>query len=281
MGPLSEAGLARFCAALEAACGLAYTADKTYLFEARLGGFVTRHRVTTYDQLAELFERDPVARREVIEALVTSETYFFRDEGTFRLLPELLARLGPTPGAPAVVWSLGCATGQELWSILFALADDPRLPPAAIRPIGIDISTRALARVEAGVYSDFETRRGLDEARRQRFMEPYEGAWRVARPWRDLPRWVQGNLREGLDHLPRPDVVFCRNVLIYFDDALKRTIMRAIAARLAPGGFVVLGNAEGAMLFEDMFVRDRGEGAVRRPLGPNGPSSDGAVRLCP
>lgn len=281
MGSLSEAGLPRFCAALEAACGLAYAADKTYLFDARLGAIVARHRVTTYAQLAELFERDPAARREVIEALVTSETYFFRDDAIFHRLPELLARLRPTPGAPAVIWSLGCATGQELWSILFALAEDQRLPPAALLPIGVDISTRALARAEAAVYSDFEVGRGLDEARRRRFLEPHEGGWRVARPWRELPRWVQGNLREGLDHLPRPDVVFCRNVLIYFDDALKRAIMGAIAARLAPGGFVVLGNAEGTRLYDDLFVQEREAGPVLRPLGPNGPSPDGAVRLCP
>lgn len=270
MRALSEAGIARFCYVLEASCGLAYTPEKAYLFEARLGEVVARLEVASYLQLAERFERDAAVRREVIEALVTSETYFFRDEGIFCALPDLVSRLGPTPGAPVVVWSLGCATGQELWSILFTLAEDARVPISAVSPIGVDISTRALARARAAEYSDFEVQRGLGELRRERFMEPAGAGWRVARPWRDLPRWVQGNLCEGLEDLPRPDVVFCRNVLIYFDDALKRSIMRGVADRLAPGGFVVLGNTESTLLFADMLAPDRDVSHVLRLPGAHG-----------
>ncbi len=256
MCALRDTGIEVFCKVLEASCGLAYSAEKAYLFEARLAEIVSRQGMTSYLDLAEHFGRDVAVRREVIEALVTSETYFFRDEGIFHALPDLVSRLGPTPGAPAVVWSLGCATGQELWSILFALAEDGRVPPTALWPIGVDISTRALARARSAVYSDFEVQRGLDEARRRRFLEPTDGGWRVAQPWRELPRWVQGNLRDGLGELPRPDVVFCRNVLIYFEDDLKRAIIRCVADRLAPGGFVVLGNTENLLLFADLLAPD-------------------------
>lgn len=270
MAALSLGGITRFCQALEAACGLHYTPAKAYLFESRLVEIVRRRGVADYDDLTRLFERDPAVRREVTEALVTSETYFFRDENTFRALPDLIDQLRPTAGAPAVIWSLGCATGQEPYSILFALAEDGRVPAAHVQLIGVDISDRALDRARLAVYSEFEARRGLDETRRARFLEPDPGGWRVARPWRELPTWVRGNLLTDVGAWPRPDVVFCRNVLIYFEDAVKRAIMRAVAARLAPGGFVVLGNAESRMTFYDLYA-PAGDGAninVMRPLAP-------------
>ncbi len=253
MPALSPAGIERFCRELEASCGLAYTPEKAYLFEARLADFVASRGLRDYDDLARLFLESADARRTITEALVTSETYFFRDDGAFRALPDLLAARHPSAGDPAVVWSLGCATGQEVWSIVFTLATDGRVPLEAVRIVGVDLSARALARAREAQYSDFELQRGIDPLTRARYFEPAPGGGRVARPWRDQPSWVQANLLDELHGLPRPDVVFCRNVLIYFDDAVKRRVVGRIADRLAPGGVLMLGNAENKLLFADLL----------------------------
>lgn len=253
MSHLIATGIERFCAALEAACGLSYTPEKAYLFEARLADFVARRGIATYDDLTRLFRENAADRRAITEALVTSETYFFRDTATFEALPALVAERSPSVGRPAVIWSLGCATGQEVWSILFALAADGRVPLEAVRVIGVDISERALGRAREATYSDFELQRGLEPSHLARFFEPVPGGARVARPWRDQPTWVQGNLLDGLAALPRPDLVFCRNVLIYFEDAVKRRIIAGVAACLSPGGAVVLGASENKLLFADLL----------------------------
>ena len=267
----TTAGIEAFCHSLEAVSGLRYDASKAYLFESRLRG-VFPEGVPSYAALAMLVRAGGEPARRIVEALVTHETYFFRDEGTFKLLPDLVSAAVKAGGSAPVVWSLGCATGQEIWSILIAIDEAGRLPATALRPIGVDISSAALARAREATYSDFEVGRGLSEARRDRYFERVAGGWRVARPWRDVPVWVQGNLLDDLTMLPRPDVVFCRNVLIYFDDPLKRQIMGRIAARLAPGGCIVLGNAESALLYADILTPQTvGTGVLRLPASQPSP----------
>lgn len=254
MTELRLPGIERFCRTLQESCGLSYTPAKAYLFETRLAQFVTRRGIQDYESLTAVFLADAHARVAIVEALVTSETYFFREEAIFQLLPELLAGLGASPARPAVVWSLGCATGQELYSALFALELDGRVPYQAVRLYGADISSGALARAAAATYTEFEIWRGLDRLHLARFFEPVAGGgWQVARPWRDEPTWLHLNLLDGLESLPRPDLVFCRNVLIYFEDGLKRRVMAGIAERLVVGGLVVLGGSESKLPYSDLL----------------------------
>lgn len=252
MGTLNPLGLDRFCAALEATCGLSYTREKEYLFNMRLRELVSRYEVPDYETLTGLFLRDGLARREITEALVTSETYFFRDENTFAALPGILQDQGASSEQPVVVWSLGCATGQEAYSILMGLREDGRLPTAAVRIYGLDISRKALTLAREGVYTPFEVGRGLREDQVRQHMTPDAGGWRVAASLRELPIWIEGNLLEGFDLLPRPNLVFCRNVLIYFEDAVKRRVVGAIIERLWPGGLLVLSNSEHPMAYVDL-----------------------------
>ena len=265
MHALSLAGIERFCEALERACGLAYTPEKAYLFEARLAALVRHYGLRDYEALTRLFERDPDARRTSTEALVTAETYFFRDEATILALPGMLADRAPTPARPVTIWSLGCATGQEVWSIIFALALDGREAIEAVRVVGVDLAERALARAREATYTAFELQRGIAPALRDQFFEPAAAGWRVARPWRDLPTWAQANLLGDLAALPRPEVVFCRNVLIYFDDQTKRQVVKRVVERLAPSGLVIFGGAESLLLFQDMLETGPGAPAIGRP----------------
>ena len=117
-------GIERFCEELERLSGLAYTPAKAYLFESRLLPLVRSLGVSSYQDLSNRILKDPDLCQQVIEALVTSETFFFRDEATFRALPAMASRAGK--GAdPLVIWSVGCATGQEAYSLAMLFADEP------------------------------------------------------------------------------------------------------------------------------------------------------------
>ena len=246
MSQLQLRGIERFCEMLERQCGLSYSPDKAYLFESRLRALTAWHHCRDYEALSYLLQHDPQARRAIIEALVTSETFFFRDEETFRQLPRVAAGVAATPAQPLVVWSLGCATGQEVYSILFALDEALGLPVSRLSVVGVDISAPVLERARAAVYSPFEVQRGLSEARRERYMRAVPGGWRVASPWKEAPQWRELNLLDGLAGLPRPRIVFCRNLLIYFSDTNKARVMRDLVSRLDEGGCVVLGSTESA-----------------------------------
>jgi chemotaxis protein methyltransferase CheR len=244
MTALQPRGIDRFCELLERLCGLSYSADKAYLFESRLRTVLATHRCRDYEGLSFLLQHDPQARQAIIEALVTSETFFFRDEETFRQLPGVAARFAATPASPLVIWSLGCATGQEVYSILFALDEASGFPLSRLTVLGADISAPVLDRARAAVYSPFEVQRGLTEARRDRYMRPVPGGWGVASPWKEAPTWRTLNLLDGLADLPRPHIVFCRNLLIYFSDANKARVMKELTSRLADDGCIVLGSTE-------------------------------------
>lgn len=253
MTSLQTEGLERFCELLERRCGLTYSPHKAYLFESRLKALNDRYGCRDYDALAFLLQHDPEARRAIVEALVTSETFFFRDEETFRQLPELAARYHPGPGSPLVIWSLGCASGQEVYSILFALDEALGYPLSRLAVVGVDISAAVLARASAGIYSPFEVQRGLTEARRDRYMYAVPGGWRVASPWKEAPEWRELNLLEGLAVLPRPHIIFCRNVLIYFSDVNKVRVMRELTNRLLDGGCIALGATESPLPYAGLI----------------------------
>ena len=250
----TTAGIEAFCHSLEAVSGLRYDASKAYLFESRLRG-VFPEGVPSYAALAMLVRAGGEPARRIVEALVTHETYFFRDEGTFAALPALAAGAQRDMDAPLVLWSVGASTGQELWSALWAL--DEAAPGSArqVRAYGLDISTAALARAQAGTYSALEVGRGLSDARRARYLEPVPGGWQVKAAWRALPQWVQANVTEALPPLPRPHVVLCRNLLIYFSEATRTVVLQRLADRLAEGGSLVLGSSE-TILSSDVVVRE-------------------------
>lgn len=235
-----------FCGSLEAASGLRYDASKAYLFESRLRTMFPEG-LPGYAALAAIVRAGGEPARRIVEALVTHETYFFRDEGTFAALPALAAGIRRAPDAPLVIWSVGASTGQEIWSALWALDEAAPGSGRQVRAYGLDISTAALARAQAATYSELEVGRGLSAERRARYLEPVAGGWRVKAPWRTQPTWVQANVTADLPALPRPHVVLCRNLLIYFSDATRTAVLRRLADRLADGGSLVLGGSEAVL----------------------------------
>jgi chemotaxis protein methyltransferase CheR len=236
---------------------------KEYLVESRLGP-LARERGLGLDEFVRRL-RSGAADHElatVVEAMTTNETSWFRDVAPFTALRGHVLPLLRDTGQSVRIWSAACSTGQEPYSILMALADAPR----TVEIVATDLNEQVLSRAREGVYSQLEVNRGLPAAMLVRHFERVGAHWRVRADLRSRVDFRRHNLMDGTP--PGPfDLVFLRNVLIYFDLATKRAVLDRVARVLRPGGFVVLGAAETTLGVHDGFERVEAGGAVlHRPL---------------
>lgn len=243
MSPLAlPPGFLSLIEAVEQEAGLQFSPQKRYLLESRLPQALGVQQLD-YVRLAERFATDPDARKLILEALLTHETYFFREPAVFGALPAWCRELEAEGRGPIEIWSLPCSTGQEVDSIRMALIEGG-VEAARANVWGFDISEQSVATAEAGRYRAFEAGRGLDAARRERFFEAESGGLRV-KPWvRAGVRFGVLNVVAGLGGAPAPHVLFCRNMLIYFREQTKKEVLARLCAHLRPGGILVLGVSE-------------------------------------
>ncbi|MGE3780069.1 MAG: protein-glutamate O-methyltransferase CheR, partial [Pirellulaceae bacterium] len=211
-------------------CGLALGDDKAYLIQHRLEPIIAAHGWRSFEQLCTAL-REPEASQlvdEIVEAVTTRETSFFRDRHpfeTFRghLLPEI-ARVAARTGRPLRIWSAGVSTGQEAYSLAFLLYDFQRAAtvvgthPVGASILATDVSTAALRVAAAAEYDARQLARGLTPQQVDRYFEPSGSVWRVREPIRRFVEFRRVNLIDSIASLGRFDAIFCRNVLIYFDD---------------------------------------------------------------
>ena len=184
----------------------------------------------------------------IAEAMTINETSFFRDPAQFaRLEQDVLPRLIKARGAASRlrIWSAACAAGQEAWSIAMLL-DETGLGGWRIDLIATDFSTAEIARAAAGRYGMFEVQRGLNAARRARHFRAEDGEWVVADHLRRMARFRRFNLLDSYGWLDEVDIVFCRNVLMYFDAANRAGVVERMADTLAPDGVLLVGESENA-----------------------------------
>ncbi|MBK1661594.1 CheR family methyltransferase [Paracraurococcus ruber] len=229
--------------------GLVLTADQGYMLETRLGPLLKKEGLASIDALA-LKLKDPRATalaEAVTEALTTNESSFFRDGKPFdhlrKVLPELAA--ARPAGATLRIWSAACSTGQEAYTIAMILSElAPQLGGRKAEILGTDISQEVLTRAREGVFTQFEVQRGLPARLLVKHFRQEEGRWRVAPDLRAMAKFERFNLLSDLRSLGRFDVIFCRNVLIYFDAPTKSRVLEALSAQLAPDGVLYLGGAE-------------------------------------
>ncbi len=220
---------------------------KEYLVEARL---IPVARVSGMSSLNALIGRlrrgDAQLCDAVIDALTTNETLWFRDAVPFQaftrhLLPEMAKR---SPDRRLVIWSAACSSGQEAYSLAMLLLDWlPANPGFDARVIGTDISHEMVERARAGVYTKLEVGRGAGPYL-HRYFQPAGRNWLLKKQVRDLATFSWGNLAAPPVGVPPCDIIFLRNVLIYFDAATKRRVIDHARSVLRPGGFLVLGGAE-------------------------------------
>lgn len=249
--------------------GLMLTPDKGYMLETRLGPLLKQHALASLDALATKL-RDPRASPladAVTEALTTNESSFFRDGKPFDHLRQVLPGLARSRGAGTGlrIWSAACSTGQEAYSIAMLLQELP-LEGRRVEIIGTDIAEGVVARARDGFFTQFEVQRGLPAKLLVKHFRQEDGRWRVSPELRGMVRFERGNLLGDLRGFGRFDVIFCRNVLIYFDAPTKARVLNALAAQLLPDGVLYLGGAETVLGLTDRLVPITGErGAYARP----------------
>jgi chemotaxis protein methyltransferase CheR len=264
MTPEDQAFVADLCAER---AGLKVDPDKSYLIESRLAPVARREGFGSLaDLLAALRER-PEERlaAAAVEAMACGETAFFRDRDVFErlwreLVPELARRCGDRR---LRIWSAGCATGQEIYSLAILQAESPS-PTGPVELYASDLSERRLERARSGLYSSFEVQRGLTARQLVRHFENRDDGFQLARPLRQAVRWRSVNLLDDLSPLGGFDVVLCRNVLGHLTPAARTRVLARLSAVLAPGGVLMLGRGEDARTsgftpragFEGVFWRD-------------------------
>ena len=227
---------------------------KEYLVERRLdsvaGSLGFRDLAGLVSHLGNT--NDARVTKLVCEAMTTNESLFFRDGRPFdlmreRLLPELIERRHSSRRLR--IWSAASSTGQEAYSLAMLLADyRPALAGWTIEILGTDYTSKVVQRARAGLFNHFEVQRGLPIHLLIKHFEQKDGnTWQVKDPIRRMVTFREQNLMEPFRHLGAFDVVFCRNVLIYFHDHGKRDVLERMSQVVAPDGYLFLGSAETAL----------------------------------
>ena len=239
--------------------GLFLTPEKIYLLDARLLPIARKHGFAGLEELFNALRtgwHEAIAS-DVVDAMTTNETSFFRDQHPFEalrkhVLPGLIKRRENQRSLR--IWSAACSTGQEPYSLAMVLRDDfPQLAGWRIEILGTDLSPSVLERARAGTYSTFEVQRGLPIKLLLRHFEETPNGWRIKDELRRDIRFAPVNLLHALNALGTFDIVFCRNVLIYFDRTTKAAAFERIADRLAPDGALFLGGSESIFGVSDRF----------------------------
>lgn len=239
--------------------GLMLTAEKAYLVSSRLAPLARQEGLAAVgDLLGKLRSGAPEALiQRCVDAMATHESFFFRDVSPFeilsdRILPDLQeARRG---NRLLRIWCAACSSGQEPYSVAMVL-HEMGLPGAGWRVeiVATDMSEPILAKARSGLYSDFEVRRGLSNQRLERWFKREGPLWKISPALQQMVTFKSHNLLHGTGILGKFDIIFCRNVLIYFDVAQKRAVLADLASALAEDGSLLLGSAETVIGVSDAF----------------------------
>lgn len=224
--------------------GYRLTRDRIHLAEHRLGPIARREGYANVEALLANLWASPVASLAwaVIESLLNPETWFRRDRAPFQVLEkELLPALARArPGGRVRIWSAGCSTGQEAWSIAMA----GREAGAHVEIMGVDLSQRAIEKARGGLYTGFEVQRGLTAKTMLRWFEPAGDEWRVRDELAETVRFGRANLLDEPTDDDRFDVIFCRYVLNDMEPARRARVLDGLERRLVDDGCLFLGADE-------------------------------------
>lgn len=238
--------------------GIVLTGEKMYLLESRLAPLARKEGLPSIDDLIHVVR----ARREerlitqVIDVMTTNETFFFRDKTPFDHLKEAIFPVlaQARRGSRIRIWCAACSTGQEPYSIAMMLDQNPALTGGVpVEIVATDISDRCLDRARQGLFTQFEVQRGLPVQMLMHYFTQQEDHWRISERLRQIVSFRKLNLMDAAYNLGRFDIVFCRNVLIYFDGPTKGEVMDRIAGTMNPGGFLLLGAAESVVGLTQSF----------------------------
>ena len=235
---------------LEARTGQQLTMSRRWRIETALGALLRERGIATLDELITILVmgKEPNLSQQVVEALLNNETYFFRDRAPFDLLqryalPELSKRRHKERRLR--IWSAGCSTGQEVYSLAMLFAEEPeKWRGWTIDILGTDVSTGCVDRARSGTYSQFEVQRGLGINQMIRWFEETPEGWRAVEGLRKPVRFQVHNLLEPAPHPGEFDIILCRNVLLYLSPEKKTLAFERIAGAMAADGWLMLGAGE-------------------------------------
>ena len=236
--------------------GINLDENKAYLIETRLGGLIKEYECSSYKELRSKAETDSnkTIENKIIDAISTNETLFFRDREPFevlqhKILPDLIDRRTEKASGllpiPIRIWSAACSTGQEPYSIAIVLKELlPDLKKYNVKLFGTDISDSAIAQASYGTYNKFEIERGLSKGKLEKYFIPNGGNWKISDEIRAMVSFNKGNILKPFVGVEKLDIIFCRNVAIYFDLEERKKLFENIASVLEPDGFLIVGSTE-------------------------------------
>ncbi|MBF0101616.1 MAG: protein-glutamate O-methyltransferase CheR [Desulfobacterales bacterium] len=250
-------------------CGIALDTGKEYLIETRLNSVLDENKCKSYNELytKAKVDRTKSIEKKIIDAISTNETYFFRDNLPFNLLqykilPDLIdARTKQNKGRypfPIRIWSAACSTGQEIYSIAMTIKD-MRIDPKKydIRLLGTDISDAAIAQSSYAKYNKFEVARGLTQEKLSQYFIRDGDSWRIKDELRAMAVFKKINLMQPVAGVGKFDIIFCRNVMIYFTTHDRRKLYQKLASILEPDGYLLIGSTESLINDTDLFEPKR------------------------
>jgi chemotaxis protein methyltransferase CheR len=248
-----------FASTVKQRSGLVLTRDKAYLLESRLMPVARKWNLKGLDELATAMraKRDEAVLRDVTEAMTTNESSFFRDQKPFDQFKQVvLPKLLETRAAKKHIriWSAASSSGQEAYTVAMMLAEaGAKLAGWKIEIIGTDLSSEMVERARSGIYSQFEVQRGLPITMLVKHFSQNGDRWQINENLRAMVTFKELNLLGDFGPIGHFDVVFCRNVLIYFDPPTKTKVLESINKVMQPDGVLYLGGAETVLGITDRF----------------------------
>ncbi len=249
--------------------GISLGAGKEYLLETRLDPMIKSLECQSYGDLLYKvkLDRSKKLEHEVISAISTNETYFFRDQSPFRLLqfkilPDLIDRQiakKRTGLKPSIrVWSAANSTGQEIYSLAMILMEMGVTPDKYnIRLLGTDISNTAITQASCGIYNKFEVSRGLDPKWLNKYFVPQGDKYKIKDELRTMVQFKQMNLMKPFMDIGKFDIVLCRNVMIYFTAQARNRIYKNLSNVMEQDGYLLIGSTESLVNDTDLFTASK------------------------
>ena len=253
---------------LESSCGIVLGDNKSYLVTSRLTRLMEELHLTSFGDLIKKLAADTRLRKRIMDAMTTNETSWFRDTYPYeilreQLLPELVKKRVPR----IKIWSAACSTGQEPYSISMIASEYMASNPGAmaadkIEIVGTDLSSKVLEHAKKGLYDITGLNRGLSAERKQRFFKQQDAHWQINDDIKRRISFREMNLMQNYTLLGKFDIIFCRNVLIYFSPELKRDILKRMAQALNKDGYLILGGSESISGYSESFELVRWKSGV-------------------
>jgi chemotaxis protein methyltransferase CheR len=252
----------KFRVFLKDACGISLAENKQYLVTTRIRKILSDNNIVSLSSLVDKMRSSQNAhlRQQIIDAMTTNETFWFRDTYPYEylknsLMPEIQAVKG---GAGVKIWSAACSSGQEPYSLSMIVEEYRRINkgvlPRQVDIVATDLSSAILDEAKAGDYDKMQVLRGLSKERLECFFDKLPNdMWRIKPIVKNRVQFRSLNLMDSYSPLGKFDIIFCRNVLIYFSAELKQDILTRMHQALKPGGMLMLGSSEGLAGTSDLF----------------------------